>query len=74
MASAWLAGVLLVALLYVNFGKAQELNLGWGGAESELEAFLAPTSPLVKNEKCRNDSLLYLSHLRNFTLWAVKSK
>lgn len=75
MASAWLAGVLLIALLWINLGEAQLQEFeSIGLVDDELEAFLAPISPLVTNEKCREDSLLYLTHLRNFTLWAAKSK
>jgi hypothetical protein len=75
MASAWLAGVLFVALLWINLGKAQVQEFETiGFVDDELEGFLAPISTRVTNEKCRKDSLLYLSHLRNFTLWAAKSK
>ncbi|XP_059484177.1 nose resistant to fluoxetine protein 6-like [Neocloeon triangulifer] len=74
MASVRLAGVLLAALLWAHWAPAQGLEFYKRGTleEDQLEAFIAPASPLIKNEQCRIDSLLYLAHLRNFTLWAVK--
>ncbi|XP_046393589.1 nose resistant to fluoxetine protein 6-like [Ischnura elegans] len=35
-------------------------------------SIFAPTSEVVTNQLCRNDSLLFLSSLRNSTLWALK--
>jgi hypothetical protein len=50
-----------------------ELNLA-NRMMSALPPFVPSSSERVTNEQCIKDSQLYLQELRNFSVWALKSK